>query len=426
MALFGTVPRRAVNLPPGALGTLIRKSFSGQVIEGPERDEFTTRFASWLGAPHVFGATNGRMAFQLALQALDLPEGGEIVFPAFTFPVMPVVAKLLGFQAVFCDVDPATYNSGPEHFEPLINEKTVAVLASHIFGQPAPIREIAELVRPKGIRLMEDCAHACGVRVGGQSVGTFGDAGVFSFAEGKNMPCFGGGAITIMDDEAAARAAKILEGATVPAAATMKQKARGIWLKWLFTRPWIFALSVYPVLRLKLATGKPLLDAAQGDALVTKFEMTNTGLSPLVNLQAAVGLMQLDHIEKFNAGAKRNADVLTEHLGEIPGVQVPARIDDDHIYVYYPLGVDVDKRDDLRHFLLRRGIDTKTTDMADCAKLAPFVADNPERRRGPEGRKGPGEASLIEICVYPILSERQMVRIGRAVRAWAGLPPVGG
>jgi len=420
MALFGTVPRRAVNLPPGALGTLISKSLTGRVIDGPERDEFARKFGEWLGAPHVFGATNGRMAFQLALEAMDMEKGGEIIFPAFTFPVMPVVAKLLGYRPVFCDVDPKTYNSGPEHFEPLITEKTVAVLATHIFGQPAPIREIAELVKPKGIRLMEDCAHACGVRVGGQSVGTFGDAGVFSFAEGKNMPCFGGGAITVMDDDVAARAAKILEGATVPDAKVVRKKARGIWMKWLFTRPWIFALSVYPVLRLKLATGKPLMDAAQGDALVDKFERTNTGLSPLVNLQAALGLKQLKHIEAFNRGARRNAEVLTENLGEVPGVRTPGPIHEDHIYVYYPLSVDADRRDDLRHFLLRRGIDTKTTDMADCAKLAPFVADNPE------GRKGPTEASLLEICVYPILSERQMAKIGRAVRAWAGLPPVGG
>ncbi|MEN8149417.1 MAG: aminotransferase class I/II-fold pyridoxal phosphate-dependent enzyme [Planctomycetota bacterium] len=420
MALFGTVPRRAVNLPPGALGTLIGKSVKGQVIDGPERDEFATKFASWLGAPHVFGATNGRMAFQLALQALDMEPGGEIIFPAFTFPVMPVVAKLLGFKPVFCDVDPTTYNSNAEHFEALITDRTVAVLASHIFGQPAPIEEIAELVGPKGIKLMEDCAHACGVRVGGQSVGTFGDAGVFSFAEGKNMPCFGGGAITLTDDDAAARAARILEGATVPDAKAVKQKARGIWLKWLFTRPWIFATSVYPVLRLKLATGKPLLDAAQGDALITKFERTSTGLSPLVNLQAALGLKQLEHIEKFNAGARRNAEVLSKHIGEVPGVQIPSRVDDDHIYVYYPLTVDADKRDDLRHWLLKRGVDTKTTDMADCAMLAPFVADNPE------GRRGPKEASVLEICVYPILSGRQMVKIGRAVRAWAGLPPIGG
>jgi len=223
-----------------------------------------------------------------------------------------------------------------------------------------------------------------------------------------------------MDDEVAARAAKILDGATIPDAKTVKEKARGIFLKWLFTRPWIFSLSVYPVLRLKMAMGKPLMDAAQGDALIQKFERTSTGLSPLVNLQGAVGLKQLDHIEKFNAGARHNAEVLSKHIGDVPGVQIPKRVDDDHIYVYYPLTVDADKRDGLRHFLLKHGVDTKTTDMADCAMLAPFVEDNPD------GRKGPTEASVLEVCVYPVIAESQMVKAGRAVRAWAGLPPIGG
>jgi dTDP-4-amino-4,6-dideoxygalactose transaminase len=331
---------------------------------------------------------------------------------------MPVVAKLLGFKPVFCDVDPLTFNSGPEHIEPCLTEKTGAVLSTHLFGQPAPIREIRELLEPRGIRLMEDCAHALGARVGGQRVGTFGDVGVFSFAEGKNMPCFGGGAITVMHHDAAARARKILETATVPEKKIVAKKARGIWLKWLFTRPWIFSLSVYPVLRLKLAQGKSLMDAAQGDALITKFEKTNTGLSPLVNLQGAIGLKQLKHIDRFNDGARRNAKVLTETLGEVPGVRAQGEVHEDHIYVYYPLTVDAEKRDDLRHFLLRRGIDTKTTDMADCGKLEVFKDAEGE---GAE-RKGPTEASLLEVCVYPILSERQMRRIALAIREWAGLP----
>lgn len=209
MAIIGSVPRRCVNLPPGSLLALVRNVLGNEVLEGPALEEFYRKLAQWLGVPHVFGASSGRSAFQLALKALGLEKGAEIIFPVFTFPVIPMVAKMLGYKPVFCEVNPKTYNSGPEHIEPKITEKTGAVLATHLFGQPCPIREIANLAGWRKIRLLEDCAHACGVRIDGRQVGTFGDIGIFSFAEGKNMACFGGGAIATSNPEIAANAKKI-------------------------------------------------------------------------------------------------------------------------------------------------------------------------------------------------------------------------
>ena len=127
-----------------------------------------------------------------------------------------MVAKMLGYKPVFCKIDPDTFNSGPEHIEAKITDKTGAVVATHLFGQPCPIREIIDVVRKRNIRVLEDCAHACGVRVDGRQVGTFGDIGVFSFAEGKNMPCFGGGAIATRDETIAERARSILSMAPMP------------------------------------------------------------------------------------------------------------------------------------------------------------------------------------------------------------------
>ena len=413
MALMGTVPRRCVNLPPGSLWTLLRCVAGGKVQEGPAREAFYREFARWLGVPHVFGAASGRSAFQLALEALALPEDAEIIFPVFTFPVMPVVAKLLGYKAVFCGVDPETYNVGPEHIEAVLTEKTGAVLATHLFGQPCPIQDIAELARKRNIRLMEDCAHACGVRVGGKQVGTFGDIGIFSFAEGKNMPCMGGGAICTSDETIAARARELEAKASMAPTDVIRKKAFGIWVKWLLTRPLVFGLTAYQALKLKLMLGKPLMDSAMGDALVEKYLASNPAISRMSNLQAAIGLKQLRYIDAFNAGARHNADILTGELGDVPGVQLPHRGTGDHIYVYYPLTVDPAKRDDLRRFLLKRGIDTKKTDMADCSTLKPF------RNGDASKEEKPTEASLLEICVYPVLSERQMVRIARAIKEWA-------
>jgi dTDP-4-amino-4,6-dideoxygalactose transaminase len=416
MALIGAVPRRCVNLPPGSLRTLIGCRLAQKVQDGPEVEEFYRQFGQWLGVPHVFGASSGRSAFQLALEALGLKKGAEIIFPIFTFPVMPMVAQMLGYKPVFCDVNPQTYNAGPEHIEPKISAKTGAVLATHLFGQPCPIREVAALARKRKLRLLEDCAHACGVRVGGKQVGTFGDIGVFSFAEGKNMPCFGGGAIATADPDIARRAKDILAKAPLPTTQALTKQAFSIWTKWLLTRPLLFGLTAYPALRLKLLLGQPLMDSAVGDELLGNFLHSNPRVSRLSNLQAAIGLRQLRQVDAFNEGARRNARVLTENLGDVPGIGAPRATEGDHIYVYYPLTVDPAKRDDLRHYLLRHGIDSKTTDMANCATLKPFL--DPEHANTPP--QGPREASILEICVYPVIPESQMRRIGRLIRTWAG------
>ncbi len=413
MAIIGTIPRRAVNLPPGSLATLLGSIVRGRVQDGPAVEAFTTKFARWLDTPHVFGASTGRSAFQLALEALDLPAGSEIIFPVFTFPVMPMVAKILGYEPVFCPVDPQTWNVGPEHVEPLITEKTGAVLATHLFGRPCPIEDLAALCRERDVRLLEDCAHACGVRVGGRQVGTFGDVGIYSFAQGKNMPCFGGGAIAVASDAVARRARKILESAPIDSAGSLAKQGLSVWIKWLVTRPLVFGLTAYPLLKLKQMLGKDLMDSAVGDDLIEKFVRSDPKTRRLANLQGAIGLRQLDHIDAFNQGAHQNAQVLTEGLAGVTRVRVPPS-HGDHIYVYYPLGVDAQERDSLRHHLLRRGIDTKRTDMADCSQLAPFRGAE-TGARDPE----PAEATLLEICVYPVLSERKMRRIAKAIREWA-------
>lgn len=421
ITLIGTVPRRCVNLPPGSLLTLISCVVGNKVQEGDALGEFYQGFGKWLGSPYVFGAASGRSAFQLALEASGLEKGAEIIFPVLTFPVIPMVAKMLGYKPVFCGVDPETFNSGPEHIEPRITDETGAVLATHLFGQPCPIRKVVQLARERNVLVIEDCAHACGVRVGGQQVGTFGDIGIFSFAEGKNMPCFGGGAITTADEGIAQRAEKILAKAQLPAKEEITKEALSIEAKWLLTRPLVFGLTAYQALRLRLLLGQELMDSAVGDELLEDFMNSNPQVGRLANLQAAIGLLHLQHIDNFNEGARRNARILTEQLGEVPGIKAPRSMEGDHIYVYYPLTVDPEKRDDLRHYLLKHGIDSKTTDMSDCTTLKPFRETDSIAYE----QDGPSEASILEICVYPVISENKMRRIARLIRAWAGLPEQG-
>jgi dTDP-4-amino-4,6-dideoxygalactose transaminase len=415
--MIGAVPRRSVNLPPGTLKTLLSCILGKRLCEGPELEAFHRAFGQWLGAPHVFGTAMGRSAFQLALEALDLEKGSEIIVPCLTFPVMPMVIKMYGYQPVFCDVDPDTFNAGPEQIRAKLTAKTRGILATHLFGQPCPIEQIAALAREHDLCLMEDCAHACGVRVNGKQVGTFGDIGIYSFAEGKNMPCLGGGAIATADERIAGRARDIMAQAPFLDPKTVRQKGLDVWIKWLVTRPAVFGASAYPALRMKLRQGQPLMDSAVGDELLDTFTRSDPKIVRLSNLQAAVGLRQLEHIDAFNEGARRNAQTLTEALGEVPGVKAPRSLGADHIYVYYPLTVDPDKRDDLRHYLLRHGIDTKLSDMGDCRRFRAF--QGPEHAMAPG--TGPNETSILEICVYPVIPQSQMRKIGRVIREWAGV-----
>jgi dTDP-4-amino-4,6-dideoxygalactose transaminase len=128
-------------------------------------------------------------------------------------------------------------------------------------------------------------------------------------------------------------------------------------------------------------------------------------------------LLQLDHIDAFNDGARRNARIITEKLANVPGIRTPDAVGGDHIYVYYPLTVDPDKRDDLRHYLLKHGFDTKTSDMSDCTVLNPFKEDG----NSLNGPKLPKEASILEICVYPVIAESEMHRLADTIRNWAGM-----
>ena len=148
-----------------------------------------------------------------------------------------------------------------------------------------------------------------------------------------------------------------------------------------------------------------------------EFARSNPQISPFSNLQAAAGLLQLNHIDGFNEGARRNAAILTEMLKDVPGIQAPDTVEGDHIYVYYPLTLDPAKRDDLRNYLLKNGFDSKTTDMSDCTALKVF--QEPSTSDG--DRNLPKEASILEICVYPVIQQSEMRRLGNTIRTWAGL-----
>jgi dTDP-4-amino-4,6-dideoxygalactose transaminase len=182
----------------------------GKYILGPEVEAFESEFAAWIGAEHCVGVANGTDALAIALRALGVGPGDEVVVPSLSFfaTVEPVVT--IGATPVFCDVDPETWVMTAATAEPAITEKTKALLPVHIFGNPAPVGELMELAAPRGIKVLEDAAQAHGARLDGRMAGALGDAATFSFFPSKNLGGFGdGGAVVSSDPEVEAAARRL-------------------------------------------------------------------------------------------------------------------------------------------------------------------------------------------------------------------------
>jgi dTDP-3-amino-3,4,6-trideoxy-alpha-D-glucose transaminase len=182
---------------------LARVARDGRYILGPEVEAFEREFADYLGVEHCVGVANGTDALTIALRALGVGPGDEVVMPSFTFYATAEAALAMGAQPVFCDIDPDTLCVTTETVRAALTPRTKAIVPVHVFGNVAPIPELREL----GLPVLEDSAQAAGAELNGGKAGALGDAATFSFYPSKNLPCLGdGGAITTNDDEVAERA----------------------------------------------------------------------------------------------------------------------------------------------------------------------------------------------------------------------------
>jgi dTDP-4-amino-4,6-dideoxygalactose transaminase len=178
---------------------------SGRYILGDEVRAFETEFAAYLGVKHCIGVGNGTDALAIGLLALGVGPGDEVVVPTLTFFATAEAAASIGARPVLCDVEEGTWCMSTATVEPLLSERTSAIVPVHLFGNPAPMDGIVELARSRGVRVLEDAAQAAGARLDGRSAGALGDAAAFSFYPSKNLGGIGdGGAVVTDDDEIAA------------------------------------------------------------------------------------------------------------------------------------------------------------------------------------------------------------------------------
>ncbi len=179
---------------------------AGRYILGLEVEEFEHAFANYCQVAHCVGVANGTDALHLALRALNIGQGDEVITVGNSFAATAFAIAYTGARAVFVDIDSKTFNIDPNLIEEAITPATKAIIPVHLYGQPAPMQEILEIARRHGLRVVEDCAQSHGAEIDGKRCGSFGDIGCFSFYPGKNLGAFGdGGAVTTNDATLAER-----------------------------------------------------------------------------------------------------------------------------------------------------------------------------------------------------------------------------
>lgn len=179
-------------------------------IRGPALPKFEENFARLTGAKYVFGVGSGTDALHLAVRALGIGPGDEVVTVANTWISTAFAASYVGAKVVFVDVDPNTYQMDPNRLEEAITQNTKAVIPVHLYGHPAPMDEIMAICRPRGIKVIEDVAQAPLAEVSGRQIGTIGDIGCYSFYPSKNLGCYGDGGAVVCNDASLAEILKRL------------------------------------------------------------------------------------------------------------------------------------------------------------------------------------------------------------------------
>jgi dTDP-4-amino-4,6-dideoxygalactose transaminase len=179
---------------------------SGQYIGGSTIASFEQAFAAACGVPHAIGCNSGTDALVLALRALGIGPGDEVITASFSFFATAEAISAVGATPVFVDVEESTYLIDPDRIEAAITPATRALIPVHLFGRPVDMERIGAIAAAHGLLVIEDCAQATGAHWNGRPVGSWGDAGCFSFFPTKNLGAAGdGGAVTVRDPELAQR-----------------------------------------------------------------------------------------------------------------------------------------------------------------------------------------------------------------------------
>jgi perosamine synthetase len=384
----------------------------GELIQGPHIARFERAFAAHLGVDDTVAASYGRMAFFYILKALEFPPGSEVIVPALTFWVVPEMVRVAGLRPVPVDIDPRTFNLDPSAFERAITDRTVAVVPTHLYGLPCDMDAIMTIARRHDLAVIEDCAHALGARYRGRPVGTFGDASFFSLQTLKPLNTYGGGMAVARDADVRARIRAHAEEEPWPDRQRIDNRLKVGSAQRLFCSPGVFTVTGYPtLLAAMLWNARP--DVYLWEKIRPLDRMPASYRERYTNVQAAIGLASLPHVDRWTAETRAHAHVMDEALSGLPGVAIPY-VPGEAEHVYYQYSVYTPDRDALVRRALRRGVDVETFHV-DVWPTLPHFRDASLPHAEP--RAAVQAAGVVQLPVYAPLRGRDARRIARTMRA---------
>ena len=285
---------------------------SGGYIGGTEVTAFEEEFAAYEGAKYGISCGNGTDSIVIALRALGIGSGDEVITVAWTFFATAESIAAVGATPVFVDVDPRTYCMDPALAEAAVTDRTKAILPVHFYGQSCDMDPLREICRKHGLYLIADCAQSAGTKYKGSRKNTLGDVSCFSFFPTKNLGCDGDGGMILTDDEDIARACRSL-------------KVHGSGRDGLWTLRREYA-----------AKGEPFPEnMPEGESKYYNYLIGYN--SRLDALQAAILRKKLLHIDEFIAGRRKNAELYNEALAGTPYITPFEDPNNEHSYYIYAL-----------------------------------------------------------------------------------------
>ncbi|HDD52634.1 MAG TPA: DegT/DnrJ/EryC1/StrS family aminotransferase [Thermosulfidibacter takaii] len=330
---------------------------SGRFILGEEVSLLEKEVATYCGAEHGVGVASGTDALHLALRTLDLKPGQEVILPSFTFIATAEAVAYCGATPVFADIDPHTLNLDPNKVEEAITPKTRAILPVHLFGLPAPMRELTELAEMKDLVLVEDAAQAFGASLEDKKVGNLGDLACFSFFPTKNLNAYGDGGMVLTSSE------------------ELAQRLRSL----------------------------------RNHGSVERHLHKEVGLnSRLDELQAAILRVKLPHIDWLNAQRRAVAQAYSRALEEV--VEVPLE-PKGYYHVYHQYTIRTLHRDALLSHLREKGIGCQVYYPLPIHMQEPFKG----YPRGPLEETEKAAKEVLSLPIHPFLTPAEVEEVIQTV-----------
>ncbi len=342
---------------------------SGMLASGSWVTEFEEKFSNYVGTDFAVATSSGTTALHVALLAVGIKEGDIVLTTPFTFIASANSILFCGAKPVFVDIEPKTFNLDPAKLEASLEQypKAKAVMVVHLYGLACDMPAICEIARKHNLLVIEDCAQAHGAAINRRKVGTFGDVAAFSFYPTKNMTTGEGGIVVTNQKEVAERCKKLINHG---------RSGR-------FTH----------------------------DSLGYNYRMTN--------IAAAIGLAQLERLDKFNEKRIANASYLSNHLNTLEYVTVPfAPPDFLHVFHQYTVKVPSDKRAELIKWLEEHDVDSAIIYPYPLHKQPLYANLGYDKEHYPMAEEASEE--VLSIPVHPRLTQQDLETIVSTISTFPG------